>query len=57
MSIFINELAFTIRKNLYITAKVSILFSSLIAGIIGQSFKYQNHKNTKPKIEPNDAKQ
>jgi len=34
MSLFINELAFVNEEFIY-TAKIGILFSSLIAGIIG----------------------
>jgi NhaA family Na+:H+ antiporter len=43
MSIFINELAFTNEEFIY-TAKVSILFSSLIAGIIGSIILIRNSK-------------
>lgn len=43
MSIFINELAFTNEEFIY-TAKVSILFSSLIAGIIGSIILIKSSK-------------
>ncbi|WP_025663233.1 Na+/H+ antiporter NhaA [Aquimarina megaterium] len=43
MSIFINELAFANEEFIY-TAKVSILFSSLIAGIIGSIILIKNQK-------------
>jgi len=46
MSIFINELAFTNEEFIY-TAKVSILFSSLIAGIIGSIILIQTTKKYK----------
>jgi len=46
MSLFINELAFANEKFIY-TAKVSILFSSLIAGIFGSIILI---KNKTPKI-------
>ena len=48
MSLFINELAFTNEEFIY-TAKVSILFASLIAGLIGSIILIKNIK--KPKIE------
>jgi len=41
MSLFINELAFTNEEFIY-TAKVGILFSSLIAGIIGSLILIKN---------------
>lgn len=41
MSLFINELAFTNEEFIY-TAKVGILFSSLIAGIIGSIILIKN---------------
>jgi NhaA family Na+:H+ antiporter len=43
MSLFINELAFTNEEFIY-TAKVSILFSSLVAGIIGSIILIKNSK-------------
>lgn len=43
MSIFINELAFTNEEFIY-TAKVSILFASLVAGIIGSIILMKNSK-------------
>ena len=43
MSLFINELAFTNEEFIY-TAKVSILFSSLIAGVIGSIILINNSK-------------
>jgi NhaA family Na+:H+ antiporter len=48
MSLFINELAFTNEEFIY-TAKVSILFASLIAGLIGSIILIKNIN--KPKIE------
>ncbi len=46
MSLFINELAFTNEEFIY-TAKVSILFSSLVAGIIGSIILIRNSKKPK----------
>jgi len=47
ISLFINELAFTNEEFIY-TAKVGILFSSLVAGIIGSIILMKNSK--KPQI-------
>ncbi len=46
ISLFINELAFTNEEFIY-TAKVGILFSSLIAGIIGSIILLQSSKKSK----------
>lgn len=46
MSLFINELAFTNEEFIY-TAKVGILFSSLVAGIIGSIILLQSSKKSK----------
>ncbi len=48
MSLFINELAFTNEEFIY-TAKVSILFASLIAGTIGSIILLKNTKKLKIK--------
>lgn len=47
MSLFINELAFSDEEFIYI-AKVSILFSSLIAGVIGSILLIRNTQKTEP---------
>ncbi|MBJ7882573.1 Na+/H+ antiporter NhaA [Gelidibacter salicanalis] len=46
MSIFINELAFTNEEFIY-SAKVSILFSSIVAGIIGSIILIKSSKKLK----------
>lgn len=46
MSLFINELAFTNEEFIY-TAKVSILFASLIAGTIGSIILFKNTEKLK----------
>ncbi|MCK0191968.1 MULTISPECIES: Na+/H+ antiporter NhaA [Arenibacter] len=43
MSLFINELAFT-DESLIFTAKVSILFASMLAGVIGAILLHRNSK-------------
>ena len=48
MSLFINELAFTNEEFIY-TAKVSILFASLIAGTIGSIILFKNTEKLKIK--------
>ncbi|SNZ01378.1 Na+/H+ antiporter NhaA [Flagellimonas pacifica] len=45
MSLFINELAFSDAAFIY-TSKVSILFSSLLAGILGSILLIMNNKKT-----------
>tara|TARA_R110002073_G_scaffold293194_2_gene458729 strand:- start:1426 stop:2763 length:1338 start_codon:yes stop_codon:yes gene_type:complete len=49
MSLFINELAFTNEEFIY-TAKVSILFASLIAGIIGSFILIKSSKKAQKLI-------